>query len=60
MAKMASFRPNHKIFSDFVARSELKKKKSSQKYLEKINFNEKVFFQPNLMYTIDTTNNSFF
>jgi hypothetical protein len=39
MAKIVSFRPNHKIFSGFVARSEFKKK-SIQEFLEKINFNE--------------------
>jgi hypothetical protein len=36
-AKIVSFRPNHKIFSGFVARSG---KKSTQKFLEKIKFNE--------------------
>jgi hypothetical protein len=37
MAKMVSFKPNHKIFSGFVARSG---KKSIQKFLENIKFNE--------------------
>jgi hypothetical protein len=40
LVEMASFRLNHKIFSGFVARSELKKKKFIQKFLEKIRFNE--------------------
>jgi hypothetical protein len=38
MAKMFSFRPNHKIFSGFEARGQ--EKKSIQKFLEKIKFNE--------------------
>jgi hypothetical protein len=38
MAKIVSFRPNHNIFSGFVGGSE--KKKSIQKFLEKIKFNE--------------------
>jgi hypothetical protein len=37
MARIVSFRPNHKIFNGFVARSG---KKSIQKFLEKIKFNE--------------------
>jgi hypothetical protein len=39
MAKIVSFRPNHKIFNGFVGGSG-KKKKSIQKFLEKIKFNE--------------------
>jgi hypothetical protein len=61
MAKMVSFRPNHKIFSGFVARSgkKLKKKKvyrNSKKIsnLTKIigrgAISTKVLFQPTLMY----------
>jgi hypothetical protein len=38
MAKIVNFRPNHNIFSSFVGRSG--KKKSIQKFLEKIKFNE--------------------
>jgi hypothetical protein len=37
LAEIANFRPNHKIFSGF---SEVRKKKSIQKFLEKIKFNE--------------------
>jgi hypothetical protein len=40
MAKMVSFKPNHKTFSGFVARSAKKKKRKIQKFLEKIKFNE--------------------
>jgi hypothetical protein len=39
MANIVSFRPNHKIFNGFVG-SGKKKKKSIQKFLEKIKFNE--------------------
>jgi hypothetical protein len=57
MAKIASFRPNHKIFSGFVARSEFKKiqKKVYKSNLTKIIgrgvISKKVRFQPTLLLT---------